>query len=278
MTRWSRQVSRERSSISTSVAATPAAEYANKLSEGGCDIGGHTQTRGLLNALLPNEVFYEILANRVRREVDTQRPIDGFASSPGGVWNDSKIDPTAPAAITIGHSRGLSSSLPRFRPQQPVHATRHNDPTSHQVSPAITFRSARLLQTAGCNSSARDCVEVKQSYSIRNSIHAHKQGAELEKLKEGFRHYAGNPEWWYCTMTDYAAYARNAANTQIVPDEPVGTQRTYHITRPVPAELGSDVPMTVEVSSAAVTSASGDGFKVGSRDARRSGAVDVSPM
>ncbi len=236
-----------------------AADYANDLASGGCDLGGHTQTHRLLNALLPNEVFYELLANRVEREAEIDRPIVTFAF-PGGVWRD-KSDPLAQQVISQAFLRSgfHNCTYIEFALQNPDIPAGEVS-TGHQVSPGDHDVYLPAFYKQVDRIVAQPARYQKDSYCIFMGVHARQTGKQLKYLEDGFRHYAGNADWWYCTMNEYAAYARQVKNTKIEAGPVDGSKRVFHLTRPVAGDLGNDVPLTVEIKNAAITGAHGNGF------------------
>lgn len=243
-----------------------SADYAKKLTSEGLDIGGHTQTHRLLHALLPNEVFYEILANRVQREADTDKPMNAFAF-PGGVWKD-RADPISQPTITQSVLRSGFLICPYMEfalsnPDMPAGAMA----TGHQVGPGDhKVDAANFDKVMDRVLSARD-ARIKQTYLIHMGVHARQVGEELKKLEGVFQKYAGKSDWWYCTMTDYAAYSRQVAETKIEPGAVEGAKRTFKIIRVAAGEVQSGIPITIEITGAAVASATGDGFECAKVDA-----------
>lgn len=231
-----------------------------KLIAGGCSIAGHTQTHADLPTLLANEMFYEVLANRIQREAEADQTINSFAF-PCGVFS-SKSDPQAIQAVTEVLVRsGFHNSTYIDFARKNSHLLPYEMSTGHQVYPGDHKVNAKWFDGQIQIIEKDRENRIKDTYLIHMGVHARQTGKELEVLESVFAKYAHRSDWWYCNMTEYAAYDRQYHNTTIELLQDKGEVRQYRITRPIPSELGNDVPLTLEISQADVKSVDSVGFQ-----------------
>ena len=91
-------------------------------------------------------------------------------------------------------------------------------------------------------------------------VHARQTGKVWDDVQAVFQKYSGRSDWWYCNMTQYAAYDRQYHNSHLEVVSRDGSKVQYRLTRPLPAESGDDVPLTVEVRNATVAAVEPKGF------------------
>ncbi len=238
-----------------------ADEFIAKLMVGGCDIGGHSQTHPWLPGMNPNEIFYELLTNRVQREAEADRPIITLAF-PSGAWKDGN-DPQAQKTITEAFLRtgftntpyrDFATANPDLGPTE-VSTTHQVVPGDHVVDPAkFDQQMQQVLASPPTTDAQTRCISL--------GVHGRQTGTELEKLDGILEKYAANPDWWYCTMNEYGAYYQQFHHTTIEALPAEGATRRYRITRPVAGELGADVPLTVRLNTTSVKSIKADGFEI----------------
>jgi hypothetical protein len=216
------------------------------LRDGGC-IGGHTQTHPKLPDLpTANQVFQEILANRIERECEADQPIVSFAF-PGGQFDD-KSRPERKEAIT----RAL------------VHAGYHHCPYSSFVKGNRDLLPDQMASGYQVQPGDREVNEEKFNAALNRvlglpperrewrqiflGVHAWQHGDEWQKLDAIFAKLALHRDWWFCNQNQYAAYAWQLAHATLKPDgAAAGVRRTYVLARPTIVELGAAVPLTLIV-------------------------------
>ena len=231
--------------------------FVKSLTSGDCDIGVHTQTHPWFPGMLPNEIFWEILANRVQRESEQEKPIITLAF-PSGAWRDAN-DPRVAEAVTkaflnsgLTHTTYMDFAQKNpAAPKYEISTTHQVQPGDHQVNPEGFDKQINSVLHSGERG-------AEETHLISYGVHGRQQGEELTKLEAIFAKYAKNPDWWYCTMNEYGAYDRQFHTTKITADAPSGASRTYHLTREIAPELGANVPLTLEVLGAAAKGVKGD--------------------
>ena len=68
-------------------------------------------------------------------------------------------------------------------------------------------------------------------------------------------------DFWYCNMEQYSAYERQFRHSRIEALAPEGfSTRTFRITRPIGAELGDDIPLTLAVRDGKHSEIKANGF------------------
>jgi hypothetical protein len=235
--------------------------YARGLMTDGFTIGGHTQTHAMLTALSANEMFYEVLANRVQRESDINYPMNSFAF-PFGQFV-TKGDPEVEAVVTdvILRSgfhntpyRDFVTANPSLSPHE-ISTSTQVIPGDHVVDPVAFDKQMSRLERI------RDQT-IRISYCLNLGVHVRQSGAGWDQLNSIFAKYAHNPDWWYCNMNQFAAYDRQFHNSELETLDTQGATRRYRITRPIPAELGDDVPLTFALNDVQIAAVHGDGVDI----------------
>lgn len=246
------------------------ADFARQLAADGCSIGGHSMTHDPLPTLCPNEIFYEMLANRIEREAQTDRPINSFVFPFGA--SSSKFDPLALDATTTSVLRaGYHNEVFGYGnfhdPARNPFVRSGEITTGHPTRPGDKVVDAARMQKEIDKVIGNLAVSTKRSYCMFVGVHASYQGDEWTKVGDLIARYTGNPDWWYCNMTQYAAYARQAMFTQLERLSIDGSTAKYRITRPQTVDLGDDVPLTIEVTGGGVAKVIADGFVVDKKEA-----------
>jgi hypothetical protein len=253
---------------------TFGANFARGLMTDGFTIGGHTQTHAMLTALSANEMFYEVLANRVQRESDIDYPMNSFAF-PFGQFA-TKQAPEVEAVVTDVVLRAGFHNTPYadFATKNPsltpfeISTTTQVIPGDHQVDPVGFDKQMARLEKL------HDAV-VRQSWCLNLGVHVRQSGAGFDQLNTIFAKYGHNPDWWYCNMNQFAAYDRQLRNSQLESLDSQGATRKYRLTRPIPAELGDEVPLSFAVNDVQIVDVHGDGVDVKKVEAGGHVFVDV---
>ncbi len=233
------------------------AEYARNLMRGGFGIGGHSMTHPPLAQINRNEMFYEIAAIRVEREVDIDTPISSFVF-PGGNYQNS-FDRIA--------QRDIGQALLRCGYHHVTY--RGFVSRAHGVSP-LAFSTVWNIcpgdREARCEKFDRDVSAGLRNHrfwkmhpNMTLGIHVWHTEAGWKNLEKSLARYANRPDWWYCNQNEYAAYRYQFHHARIQAENAAGTKRLYVLTRPFAADLGDNVPLTLLVKNAVVKSCALDG-------------------
>ncbi len=230
--------------------------FAQKLSEKGCSIGGHTCHHYFLPTLTANALFYEIFFNRIQREADTDTTLNSFAF-PYGRYQDA-AEPAAMERITDAWLRsGYHHNVYEIFILKNPHMPAGYASTGNQVVPGDRKIDAdKFRQQMGKILDNPEPYRAKAP-AISLGVHAWQSPEEMEKFKELLSEYAGRDDFWYTNQTEMAAYFFQAAHTEITPEP--GQPGQYAVTRPVPGIAGGDIPLTVRLSGPEPEAVSLDG-------------------
>jgi len=253
------------------------ADYARELMQDGCSVGGHTQTHPKLAQVTPGAAFCEILANRVEREAQTDRPMVSFAFPYGQFRSDDHPrlwETTTRALNRAGFSHCLYLDFVRENPYLPTNefsSVLQVVPGDREVN-ARQFRErlGKILESGDAFSEHSRCISL--------GVHPWQTGDEWRKLEELFREdLAGRDNWWYCNQDEYAAYHRQVHRSRLeaLPLEEEATVRRYTLHRPHPADLGAMTPLTCVVEGGQVEAVSMDEAAVEVRAVEGAAIVNV---
>lgn len=234
-------------------------EFCKELVQDGCAIGGHSMTHPKLTGLNAGAIWWELLANRVAREDDTETTLNSLAF-PYGQYrgsNSGAFPVISEAVRRAGYHHCVYAEFVRNNP----HLAPGEFSTGCQVVPgdrvvnAETFR-AQLDKPLRAVDSYR-----AWTHCIFLGVHPWQTGEEWNKLDAIYQTLAENPRWWYCSQTEWAAYARQVSRSVLKPEpgETASPLRRYALSRPVPGELGAAVPLTCVVRGAPVKAVLLDG-------------------
>jgi peptidoglycan/xylan/chitin deacetylase (PgdA/CDA1 family) len=223
-------------------------EYARNLLAGGCTIGGHTQTHARLTGLPANAMFQEILGNRLERECQTDQPVVSFAF-PFAAFDDPR-NPAVREAITralinAGFHHCVYLDFVRHNPDLPAGAIS----SGWQIKTGSTDIDLETVQAQLDRLTGKKAAYQRQSKLFFLGGHAAMTGAQWETLDELLTRLAGHDAWWYCNQNEFAAYERQRYHSHLWPvaATTAGLTRTITLERPVPAELGACVPLTLTI-------------------------------
>jgi hypothetical protein len=225
-------------------------QFARELQRDGCSIGGHSMTHPDLTTLSPNAIWHEIVANRVEREAQTDTLINSFAF-PYGQFRSAK-NPQAQQDITEALDRAgyfhcvyqeFLKDNPFLKPEewstgwQVVPGDKVVEPDQFQAS------LDRVLRAKEANQVLSHCIFL--------GVHAWQQGDEWAKF-DAVLATLNNRSWWMCNQTEWAAYARQVRETELHVSEAGPKDRIVEcvLGRPLAAELGAAVPLTLAVEGA----------------------------
>lgn len=234
-------------------------QFARQLSQGRFSVGAHSMTHPKFAELKPNQVFWEVLANRVEREAQTDEPVNSLAF-PFGQY-ESKDDPRVLESTSLSLRRaGLHHCVYVSFVRDNPHLEPGEFSTVLQVVPGDRQVDAAKFQEQLDKILVKwPDAYAKSSRCISLGVHPWQQGEEWGKLDAVFAGLAGRPDWWYCSLTQYAAYARQVRDTRVEGQPTTGATRTFSLRRPHPADLGDDVPLTVVLTGADVQAVTLDG-------------------
>ncbi len=235
-------------------------DYARKLTKGGFTIGGHSMTHPPLTQITRNEMFYEIAAIKVEREVDTDIPLPSFAF-PGGNFQN-QFDPKAHSDIARALTRCdfhhntyrkfINSDKGAFPEAfstvcNVTPGDRNSDCARFDAQVAYITKTERLKQT---------------SPNMTLGIHVWHTEKGWKNLEKSLKKYANNPKWLYCNQNVYAAYRYQFKHSKLKKISRQGKTVSYKLTRLNAGDLGDNVPLTIIVKNAKPVSVSVNGKKV----------------
>jgi len=236
-------------------------EFCRQLMQEGFSIGGHTMTHPKLPELNAGQIWWELCANRVAREDDTETPLNSLAFSYGQFRSGTRPEafPMVSEAVRrAGYHHCVYADFVRGNP----YLAEGEFSTGCQVVPGDRAVDAAKFQ----EQLERPVSQWPQAYRkwthcLFLGVHPWQSGAEWDKLDAIFQTLAGKPEWWYCNQTEWAAYARQVACSQVQggTGSAAATVRDYVVRRPMPADLGAAVPLTCVIDSASVAGVRLDG-------------------
>lgn len=243
------------------------AAYARQLAADGSSLGVHTLSHDYMPSLMPNTILYEMLHNRIERESEVDQSINSYAA-PFTV-NQNKDIPNALQYVTQAllraglHNQPLWTSdfsfkNPHLAPGEITYAFETRPGDKEPDAEKYDKRIANLKKGYAENTKLSHCMYV----GIHVAYPDDKAWGEIEAI---LAKYAHRPDWWYCNMTQYAAYARQVNKTMITPGAVNGATRTYTLVRPNVVDLGDALPLTLEVEGGQLKSASVDGGATATR-------------
>lgn len=235
-------------------------DYCKQLLQDGFSIGGHTMTHPKLPELNAGQIWWELCANRVAREDDTETPLNSLAFSYGQFRSDKPeaFLLVSEAVRRTGYHHCVYADFVRANPNLAPgeFSTGCQVVPGDRVVDAVKFQEQLDKPVSKWPEAYR-----KWSHCLFLGVHAWQTGEEWTKLDAVFQTIARKPEWWYCNQTEWAAYARQVAGSELKADATaaaVGARR-YMLTRPVPGDLGAAVPLTCLIGGAKVQSVKLDG-------------------
>lgn len=251
--------------------------WGRKLTEGGFSVGGHSLTHPDFSTLTPAQIYYEVLANKVQWEDLLDTPLNSFAFAYGRY--KSPDNPVILQASTEALQRAgyLHCVYSDFVKNNPYLAPGELS-TGNQVVPGD-----KIVEADKFNENLDKIVSKwpeayrKTSHCIALGVHAWQAGEEWNKLDAVFATLAHKPNWWYCNHSEWAAYARQVAQSKLaVAGE--GAVRRYTLTRPLAAELGAAVPLTCVVSGGVVQAVTLDGQALAADQRGEAVVLNVPPV
>lgn len=233
------------------------ADYVKKvvkvITETGSSIGAHTIHHPHLETVPVNEMFYEILANRIDIETQTDLCVTIF-TFPFGLRSPENAKSTAAdqaqALIRSGiyggpEYLGMDKRL-GVKPEEFLCPYLFNandkDPDAEQF--ARGFRKGMLLAEKGQISAGPSVVLGVHSWQ-RN---VHEDG--FDRLGKILATESNKSEYWYCNSNEYTAWRLAFLNNKITKKSVNGKTAVFTVSRLLPADLGAELEMGLKVSPA----------------------------
>lgn len=233
--------------------------FCQQLIQDGCAIGGHSMTHPKLTGLNAGAIWWELLANRVAREDDTDTVLNSLAF-PYGQYrgsNPQSFPVISEAVRRAGYHHCVYAEFVRNNP----HLVPGEFSTGCQVVPGDRQVNPEAFRTQ-LDKPLRNAAAYRAwTHCIFLGVHPWQTGEEWNKLDAVYQTLAGRPEWWYCNQTEWAAYARQVTRSVLKPEpaDAASPIRRYQLTRPMPGELGAAVPLTCVLRGTPAAAAQLDG-------------------
>jgi polysaccharide deacetylase len=238
--------------------------------KGECSVGGHSVSHPHLPKVPVNEAFYELMANRIALECLTDRPVNSLAFPYGGYQDKDRpevLEGVTEAVLRTGYHHCVYSG---FVTQNPfllsglISTGLQVVPGDRQVDAAKFWKQMeRVRDSEERSRKTSDCIFL--------GVHPWQEGEELDRLGEVMGELANWDDFWHCTQTEYAAFAKQRRNTKV---EALGSGE-FAIVRPCAFDLGNDIPLTLVFDGDSVRSAKVDGVACAVRQAHGKTYVNV---
>lgn len=238
--------------------------------KGECSIGGHSVSHPRLPELPVNEAFYELMANRIALECLTDRPVNSLAF-PYGAYQDKDrpavFEGISEAVLRTRYLHCVYAGFVlgnRFLPKNVISTGLQVVPGDRQVDADKFWKQIEKVRDNEAQSrKTSDCIFL--------GVHPWQVGDELERLGQVMGELKDWDDFWHCTQTEYAAFAKQRRNTTV---ESLGAGK-YAIVRPCGFELGNNVPLTLVFDGDSIRSAKADGADCEVRQADGKTIVNV---
>lgn len=233
-------------------------EFCKQLTQDGCAIGGHSMTHPKLPGLKAGAIWWELLANRIAREDDTDTTVNSLAFPYGQFRgsNPNAFPMISEAVRRAGYHHCVYAEFVRKNP----HLAAGEFSTGCQVVPGDRKVNGAAFQAQLEKPLKGPDAYREWTHCISLGVHPWQTGEEWGKLDAVYQTISQKPEWWYCNQTEWAAYSRQVSRSELKVESPIqgSATRRYTLTRPVPGELGADVPLTWVIGTATVTGVQAD--------------------
>jgi hypothetical protein len=237
-------------------------DFCKELMREGFSIGGHTMTHPKLPELKAGAIWWELLANRVAREDDTETTLNSLAFSYGQFRskNPEAFQMISEAVRRAGYHHCVYSEFVRSN----SNLAPGEFSTGCQVVPGDRVVNAQAFQEQLAKPMKWPETYRQLSHCIFLGVHPWQTGEEWNKLDAVFQTITAKSEWWYCNQTEWAAYSRQVTRSELKTEttSAAATMRHYMLTRPTPGELGASVPLTCVIGKANVKGLKVDGQPV----------------
>lgn len=221
------------------------------IKETGSSVGAHTIHHPHLETVSVNELFYEIMANRIDIEAQTDLCVTIFTfpfgmRSPANALSTSTDQ--AQALIRAGiyggpEYLGMDKRL-GVKPEEFIcpylFSANDKDPNADQFAKMFKH-GLDLVKYNKIN--AGPCL-ILGVHSWQRQVH--KDG--FDRLGKILATESNKPEYWYCNSNEYTAWRLAFLNNKIVKKSTDGKKATFVISRIVPCDLGALVEMGLKIS------------------------------
>lgn len=228
------------------------APFVKELLDAGCCIGNHTVTHPYLNFRTPNEIFRQIMEERMILETAYSYCISTYVSPSGFTYPPYGSDAGGPILHLIGdilqrcgHLGGPDNNIQLYGLKEDsyfgsfIFAVGDKDPKPERFK----------TEMDRCLTAIKQKMPAFGPY-VTMGVHTWQSDEGFKILEEGiYKPYSNNPEWWYCTATDYYAYRYQFLHTKIEKTGVEGNTASFRITGCSGADLASNVPLTLECSA-----------------------------
>ena len=235
-----------------------------------CSVGGHSVSHPHLQELSANASFHELVANRITLECLTDRPVNSLAFPYGGDQEKDRPDVLqgiTEAFLRAGYHHCVYSGFVLHNTHLPEGLVT----TGVQVVPGDRQVNAAEFWVTMDKIKGAEAGYRKTSDCIFLGVHPWQQGEELERLGEVMGKLRNWSDFWYCTQTEYAAFAKQRHATTVIK----ATDTTFALERPCAYDLGNDIPLTLIFPGGTVVSATVDGVECTVRQAEGISIVNV---
>ncbi len=238
--------------------------------QGECSVGGHSVSHPHLPKLPANEVFYELMANRITLECLTDCPVNSLAFPFGGYQDPQRLEVlqgVTEAFLRTGYHHCVYARFVtnnEFLPANLVSTGLQVVPGDRQVDAEKFWpQIEKIRKFASGFRQTSDCIFL--------GVHPWQEGQELERLGRVMGELRDWDDFWHCTQTEYAAFVKQRRNTNV---ESL-SQGEFAIERPCAFDVGNAIPLTLVFDSDTVRSAKIDGVTCPVRRARGKSFVNV---
>jgi peptidoglycan/xylan/chitin deacetylase (PgdA/CDA1 family) len=222
--------------------------------EGKCSVGGHSVSHPKLPEVTANKTFFELMDNRIALECLTDQPVNSLAFPYGQYQAKDRpevLQAVSEAFLRTGYHHCVYSGFVMHNPHLPAGVVT----TGLQVVPGDKEIDAGKFWASVEKIRANEANSRKTSDCIFLGVHPWQVGPVLEELGEVMAKMHDLDDFWHCTQTEWAAYAKQRHDTKVTPVAP----GTYVLERPAAFDLGNDIGLTLVFASTAVRAATVDG-------------------
>jgi hypothetical protein len=233
-----------------------AFESGSLLAADGFSVGGHTLQHPALSKVDKNELFRQLAADRVYLEFTVGKPVNSFAF-PGSDYGQRATPEVradiAEALIRAGYLHTVTKGF--VQEEQGNRSSLVQE--ANIVSPGDENPDAARFDNR--IKSCTDSEKIKaECPNLTVGIHVRHTPEGMEKLGRCLERYSGNPNWWYCNQTEYAAYRCQYRASRLEKVKAAGGMAFFRLRRPYGADLGDDVPMSFRIRNAKIDEAALD--------------------
>lgn len=223
-------------------AGDPRKELAGALMKGGHSIGGHTLTHNFVPDLNRPEMFWEVFANRVDREVNSQSPVTSFVFPFNAFHNSLEGDVCRHDIAEVVARGGYLHVADQYFTKElggksPLLDSWLLPPDGAPIDGVVKSLLASDKQRE------REPVMCLCMHAWPASW----GGPAFPKLDKAMRRWKGRSIWWYANANELAAYRYQARYGELVQQREGGRLKVA-VDRFEPWDLGDGVGLTLKVA------------------------------